>query len=165
MYRKIKIRIVVGALLISAGIGLQIRAQSNPTGIINPPTPVNPFTPVPITPITSTAAAGGATTLTIPAPTQSGYYNYVCYLAMQGSNTSTAATVAVATGSSTNFNGWANKLSVPSAAANDTGVLTYINTSPPGCPKSASPTTSTTFVSPNSAQESYTWYATYFQAP
>lgn len=119
----------------------------------------------PLTPISATAGSGAATTLTLPAPVQSGYYNYVCYLAMQGGNDNSAGVVTNATGSSTNFNSWANKISNAGASSSETGVLVYLRTPYPACVKSQSPTTATTFVSPNSTHQQYTWYALYFQAP
>lgn len=162
-----RIRIILSMIVMAATVYFAhtLHAQSNAAGALSPPIAINMYSAYPITPIAATGGSGAATTLTIPAPTQSGFYNYVCYLAMEGGNDTTATVVTNATGSSTNFNGWANKTSTPSAASNDTGVLTYFNLSPPGCAKSQSPTTATTFVSPNSTHEQYTWYATYFQAP
>lgn len=156
---------ILALLLIGLGYVTveRIHAQSTPAGGQSP-TAVNPLTPVAITALTATAGSGATATVTIPAPPP-GQYNYVCYLALEGSNDNTATAVTNAVTTNTNFGTFAGKFSTPSSASNDTGVFIYLNAVPPGCPKSVSPTTATTFVSPSSTHEQYAWYATYFQAP
>ena len=131
--------------------------------------PGTPATPVVVTgptliPISATAAVNTATTLTIPAP-PGGQYNYICYLAWEGSNDNTATVVTNAVTTSTNFNAFALKFSVPSAASNDTGTQVVLSATSPGmCAKSASPGTATTFVSPSGmTHEAFTWMAIYWQ--
>src|SRR5579871_5156776 len=84
------------AALVGLAAGLTIdrplRAQTQ-NGANGQTTAVASYTAYPITPITATAGSGAATTLTIPAPTAAGYYNYVCYLAMEGGNDNTATVV------------------------------------------------------------------------
>lgn len=165
-----KLSLITLALVLAVGVGHMIPmpsilAQSNAGGAMSPPTPVNFYTAYPLTPISATAAANAASTLTIPAPTQSGYYNYVCSLSLESSNNNTAAVITNVVTTSTNFNSFAVKFSKISAASNDSGVLTYLNLQAPGCAKSTSPSTATTFVSPTSTNEAYTWTAVYFQAP
>lgn len=126
---------------------------------------VKVMTAYPVVPISATAAAGSAVTLTIPAPVPASYSNYVCYLAIEGSNNNTALAVTNVVTTSTNFNSFAAKFSTPGAASSDTGVLVLLNATAPGCAKSAAPGVATTFTSPTSTDEAYAWYATYFQAP
>jgi hypothetical protein len=126
-------------------------------------TPVSPW--YPMTPISATAGSAATAVLTIPAPAPTGWYNYVCYLALHGSNDNTATVVTNAVTTSTNFNSFADKLSVASAASNDTGTFPLLNSVYPGCAKSTSANTATTFTSPNSTHEQYSWTAVYFQAP
>lgn len=115
-------------------------------------------------PISATAAVNVVTTLTIPAPT-TGLYNYVCYIALNASQDGTGTALANAVTSTTNFNSFATKFSnVQSARANYDWFM-YFGNPATGCAKSASPATATTFVSPQSANTAYTWYATYYQAP
>ena len=116
-------------------------------------------------PISVTATLNTQTTLSIPAPA-SNLYNYVCTLAFNASQNGTATANSNAVTTSTNFNSFALKFSLP-ATAN----LSYdwgISWGEPatGCAKSSSPGTATTFVSPAAtAQTHFTWYATYYQAP
>jgi len=117
------------------------------------------------TPISATAAINTQTTLTIPAP-NAGLFNYVCMLkfaAVQDA-TSTANVLAVTT--ATNFNSFALKYSL--AATADAVYQTDFNFGTPatGCAKNTLAGTATTFVSPaGAANTTYTWYATYYQAP
>lgn len=119
-----------------------------------------------VTPISATAAINTQTTLTIPAP-PAGNYNYLCYLSFSvvQDGTSTANVLAVTT--STNFNSFALKYSL--AATADAVLTKDFNWGGPatgGCAKSAASGTATTFVSPaGAANTTYTWYATYYQAP
>lgn len=152
---------VLGAML-GVNLGKIVEAQSQPQPTIMP---VRVYTTFPIVPISATAAAGSAAVLTIPAPVNAAYFNYVCYLAIEGSNNNTplAATNVVTT--STNFNSFAAKFSTPGAASSDTGVLPLLSSTAPGCAKSAAAATATTFTSPTSTDEAYAWYALYFQGP
>jgi len=118
----------------------------------------------PLIPISSTNAVGSAAVLTIPAP-QGGLYNYVCSLQFNGSQNGTSTAVTNGVTTSTNFNSFALKFSM-AATAN----LTYDwsanwGTPSTGCVKSPSPGVTTTFSSPTTAQASYTWEASYYQAP
>lgn len=136
------------------------------------PAPV-PATPVQLAqsyyalvPISATGGSAAQVTLTIPAPA-SNLYNYVCTLSFsysQTNTTGTAQTNAVTT--STNFNGFGIKFSTP-AAINTVYDWSEIWGEPAsGCPKSLSPGTATTFVSPSAATNGqYAWYAVYYQAP
>lgn len=134
------------------------------------PTTVQLVSPAPqsitVVPISATAAVNTATTLTIPAPV-GGMSNYVCALAyiITQDGTSSAVTNAVTT--STNFNSFALKASLPATANLTSNIVTLWSTSPAaGCPKSTVPGTATTFVSPGSlTNTAWTWYALYFQAP
>jgi len=147
----------LGLLHAKRSLGQSVPVQTIP--------PARIYTAFAVIPISATAASNTAAVLTIAAPSNSAYSNYVCYLAIEGSNDNTATVVTNGTTSSTNFNSFAAKFSVPSAASNDTGVLVFLNESPPGCAKSAAAGTATTFTSPTSAHEQYTWYATYLQGP
>ena len=159
----LSIPIILGLFLLMSGSAL---TQNMPgTGVGNT-TQVQLTTPFyATTPISATGASNAITTLTIPAPS-SGLYNYVCSLALQGGNDNTAAAITNGVTSSTNFNSFAAKISVPSAGSNDTGILLFFTSSPGGgCVKSAASATSTTFLSSQNAREQWTWYATYYQAP
>lgn len=118
-------------------------------------------------PISATAAATTQTTLTIPAPAP-GQYNYLCSIHFNASHDNTATT-ALTNGvtTSTNFNGYAIKLSLNNVAnQNYDFVDNWVSTPATGCVKSSSPGTATTFVSPTgTANMQFTWTATYFQAP
>ena len=128
----------------------------------------SPPTSIAVTPISSTAAINTATTLTIPAP-PGGQYNYVCYLAFQVSTDTTGGTVTTnAVSTSTNFNSFAIKVSATGASNTDSGVQVALGGMTPatGCAKSAAPGVATTFASPTpGTHTTFTWYATYFQAP
>ena len=119
-----------------------------------------------LTPISATAGTAAQTTLTIPAP-PSGLYNYICTVTFnysQTATTGTAQTNAVTT--STNFGGFALKLSVVAAVSTNYDWSEIWGDPASGCPKSTSPATATTFVSPaGAAQGQFTWTAAYFQAP
>lgn len=114
-------------------------------------------------PISSTAASG-ATTLTIPVPAPN-LYNYVCHLAINGSNNNTGAVLTNAVTTQTNFNSFVLKFSQISANSNTYDWAMPMGTPSTGCAKSTSPGTATTFVSPSVTNWAFTWYATYFQAP
>ena len=133
------------------------------------PTVVQATTPSGITliPISATAAVANATTLTIPAP-PGGLYNYVCWLAYEVGQDATGTVLSLATSSSTNFNAFAVKFSQLATVNIDSGSMVLINSGGPGagCVKSTSPGTATTFVqSASNAHATWTWYATYYQAP
>lgn len=119
-----------------------------------------------LTPISATAAANAQTTLTIPAP-PANLYNYVCTLSFnysQTNTTGTALTNAVTT--STNFNSFALKMSAVAAINTNYDWSEIWGDPMTGCPKSTSPGTATTFVSPAAATNgAFTWYAVYYQAP
>src|SRR5689334_8354005 len=117
------------------------------------------------TPISATAAVNTQTTLTIPAPA-AGLYNYVCTLAYELSSDGTGGALANLVSTSTNFNSFAVKFSVPATVGYDEVVPLFSGTPSTGCAKSAASGTATTFVSPASATHTtFTWYATYYQAP
>ena len=162
MKRKIGIILALVAASVVLGQLVKLAAQTSQSAS-SPSTKI--FTAYSLVPISATAAAGAPATLTIPAPTNAAFSNYLCYLAIEGSNNNTAAVVTNAVTTSTNFNSFAGKFSVPSAASNDTGVLVLLNEAAPGCAKSAVAGVATTFTSPTSASEAYAWYAVYFQAP
>lgn len=119
-----------------------------------------------LTPISATAAINTQTTLTIPAPA-AGLYNYVCFLSFRSvqDGTSTANVLAVTT--STNFFSFALKYSLAATADAVYAEDIPMGIAPAnGCAKSAAAGTATTFVSPaGAANTTYTWKATYFQAP
>lgn len=119
-----------------------------------------------VVPISATAAVNTATTLTIPAPV-GGMSNYVCALSYVITQDATSSAVTNAVTTSTNFNSFALKASLPATANLSSGVVTLFNTSPAaGCVKSTVPGTATTFVSPASlTNTAWTWHALYFQAP
>lgn len=126
-----------------------------------------PASNIVLVPISMTAAINTATVLTIPAPA-GGLYNYVCSLAFQVSNNATGATITNQVSTSTNFNSFAVKWSQLGTVNIDGNVQTVLNSHGPtdGCAKSTSPGVATTFTSPAAlAQATWTWYATYFQAP
>lgn len=116
--------------------------------------------------ISATAAVNTQVTLTIPAPPP-GFYNYVCSLHFDASQQVTspaAATNAVTT--STNFNSWALKFSLPATASQAYDWTENWGIANVGCAKSVAPGTATTFVSPAIISSiAYTWSATYYQAP
>lgn len=155
--------LVIAALLPWATVLAQI---SQVTGITWPLTQSAPglYT---LIPISATAAASTQTTLTIPAPAQAGYYNYICSLHFNASHDGTATT-ALSNGvtTSTNFNSYAIKVSLNNVANQNTDwVENWGSTPGGGCLKSNSPGAATTFVSPTgTANMQFTWTATYFQA-
>lgn len=117
--------------------------------------------------IASTGATNAQTTLTIPAPPP-GFYNYVCSLHFNASHDGTGTTVTSnGVTTSTNFNSWALKFSLASAANNQYDWYeTGWGIANVGCAKSTSPGTATTFVSPAATLTTqFTWSATFYQAP
>lgn len=126
-----------------------------------------PAAPIVLIPISATSAVNNQTTLTIPTP-PGGLSNYVCYLAFEASQDATSTAFSVAVTTSTNFNSFAAKFSQPATVNVDSGAYVLLNSSGAtgGCAKSTIPGTATTFVSPTAnAHATWTWYATYFQAP
>lgn len=118
------------------------------------------------TPIAATTAVNNQTTLTIPAPTVAGYYNYVCSLDFDASNDSTGTASSNATITSTNFNSWAFKYSAVATASTGYDKAFIWGNPTGGCVKSVSPGTATTFVSPSAqTHTAFTLSATYYQAP
>jgi len=156
--------VLLAVLILILAFGHTHAQNVTPQTPVGEPISVRIYGAYSLTPISATAAAGSAATLTIPAP-PAGQYNYVCYLALEGSNNNTPLAVTNAVTTSTNFNSFAAKFSSPSAASNDTGVLNLLRANAPGCPKSTAAAVATTFVSPASTDEAYVWYAIYFQAP
>lgn len=118
-------------------------------------------------PIAATAASGSAATLTIPAPQQAGYYNYVCQLHFNASHDNTATTASTnSVTTSTNFNSYAIKFSLNNVAnQNYDWVDNFGQSAGTGCAKSATAGTATTFVSPTTANTAFQWDAVYYQAP
>ena len=120
------------------------------------------------TPISATAAVNTQTTLSIPAPA-GGLYNYVCSLAYEvGASAGGPNAITNVVSTSSNFNSFAVKVSSANAVNTDSGVLWVIGPTTPaqGCVKSAAPGTATTFTSPSGlTTATWTWYATYYQAP
>lgn len=162
MLKHLKIAAVLAALLMLA---VPVHAQ-NPSGLTGS-VPVQLANPgYTLTVLTATAAVNNQVTLTLPAPTASGYYNYVCSLFYHASQDGTATAQTNAVTTSTNFNAFAIKYSLTATAT-----INYhqdFNWGQPGsgCVKSAAPTTATTFVSPAAgANIAFTWGAAYYQAP
>lgn len=119
-------------------------------------------------PIAATAAASTQTTLTLPAPQQAGFYNYVCSLHFNASHDNTATTAATnLVTTSTNFNSYALKFSLNNVANQNYDWIDNFGSAPGhGCIKSNTAATSTTFLSPaGTANMQFTWTATYYQAP
>ena len=115
--------------------------------------------------LTATAAAGSPAVLTLPTP-PNGLYTYVCDLAFQVSVGAGGTVTTNGVSSSTNFGGFAYKVSNPGTANTDGGVQVLLTGTPStGCSKSVSPGTATTFTSPTTAATAFVWYATFFQAP
>jgi hypothetical protein len=169
---KMKKLILSGMLVLAVAFGSAVLSNyvsgQNAPGTGSATTTVQATTPwFAAIPISATAAVNTQTTLTIPAPAVGNVYNYVCSLALEANQNATSTAITNATTSSTNFNGWASKFSLPATANLDSGVMTYIVASPAtGCVKSAVAGTATTFVSPAAtANAAFTWYATYYQAP
>ena len=169
MFGKEKILAALAAVTLLVG-GVVLFSAYHPLAAQTSPQPTIPpvriFAVYPLVPISATAALGSAATLTIPAPGNAVFFNYVCYLALEAS--AGAGTVAPLTNvvtTSTNFNGFAAKFSNPGAVSTDTGVLTLINSTAPGCAKSAAAGVATTFTSPTNANEAFNWMAVYLQAP
>lgn len=119
-----------------------------------------------VIPISATTAAASTTTLTIPAPA-GGLFNYVCSLAYQVNNNNTGTALNNVVSTSTNFNAFAVKMTLPATNSADSGAQVLFNLSPAlGCAKSSAAGTATTFVSPATpSNAAWSWYATYFQAP
>lgn len=157
---------VVAAVVLVVSIGiarpLHMWAQQNLNA-----SPVLVATQYAMTTISSTGAVNAQVTLTIPAPPP-GSYNYVCSLHFNASHDGTGTTVTSnGVTTSTNFNSWALKFSLASAANNQydwyEGGWGVANV---GCAKSIAPGTATTFVSPSAtATTAFTWTASYYQAP
>lgn len=122
--------------------------------------------PYPLTAISATAAVNTQTTLTIPAPA-AGFYNYVCSLHFNASQSGTGAANNNLVTTSTNFNAYAIKFTIIAVAAQgDYDWVESWGIANVGCVKSTASGTATTFVSPAAvAQTAFTWTATYFQAP
>jgi len=159
-------RIIRFALPTAVAVLLAVVFLHGPTVSAQAPTIVTATTPqITLIPISATAAVNTQTTLTIPAP-PGGMYNYVCSLAFQLGNDTTATVVTNVVSTSTNFNSFAVKVSQPSVASNDTGAMMVLNgQGTAGCAKSTAPGTATTFVSPAGVTHAmWTWYATYYQA-
>lgn len=116
-------------------------------------------------PISNTAAVNNQVTLTIPAP-PSGQYNYICTLEFNASQDGTATANTNLAITTTNFNSWTDKYSMPATA-----LLTFDKVYPwgspsTGCVKSIASGTATTFVSPGATlHTAFTLQAGYFQAP
>ena len=126
-----------------------------------------PATNLVLVPISATAAINTAAVLTIPAP-PGGLSNYICSLGYQVGSNATGAAITNQVSTSTNFNGFAVKFSSLATVNIDSGVFMVLNSGGAvgGCAKSTIPGTATTFTSPAAlAQATWTWYATYFQAP
>ncbi len=123
-------------------------------------------TSIVVVPISATAAVNNAVTLTIPAPAAS-LYNYVCSLSYHLNQDGTSSAVTNAVTTSTNFNSYALKVSLPAVASTSSGIVNLFSASPAGgCVKSAVAGTATTFVSTAAlANAAWSWYALYFQAP
>ena len=141
------------------------------SGFAQAPVPVSLTTPtyasgITVIPITATAIVNTQTTLTIPTP-PGGMTNYVCSLGYQLSNDNTGTVASNLVSTSTNFNSFAVKFSQTVTASVDSGLMMLFNHNPGGgCPKSTIPGTATTFVSPTGGTHlTFTWYATYYQAP
>lgn len=155
--------LVAGIVFLPFGVGQNLPGTGSNTVTTQATTPWFSTTP-----ISATAAVNAQTTLTIPAPSSSGLYNYICSLAYEISNNGTAGSGAsVVVSTNTNFGTFAVKVSQPATASTDSGVQMLFSASPAGgCAKSAVAGTATTFVSPASLTYiAWTWYATYYQAP
>ena len=132
-----------------------------------PPTAIQPATPYYTTvPISATAAVNTQTLLTIPAPA-TGLFNYICDLKYEVANDNTGTVVTTAVTTSSNFNSFAVKFSQIATASVDSGVQTVLGPYTPagGCIKSAAPATATIFAGAIATHATWTWYATYYQAP
>lgn len=117
------------------------------------------------TAISATTAVNNQTTLTIPTP-QQGFYNYVCMLHFSASENGSVSANTNQVTTSTNFNSYAIKYSIPGTANTTYDWIENWGQPGAGCTKSAAPTTSTTFVSPAAiTNTAFTWTATYYQAP
>lgn len=150
--------IAVALLLVTAQAFAQVASPV-------PPTMVQPvISYYALIPISATAAVNVVTTLTIPAPAPN-LYNYVCYLGLNVSQDGTSTANSNKVSSSTNFNSFAHKWSLPATANLSYDWSARWGNPATGCAKSTLPGTATTFVSPQTANSAHTWYATYYQAP
>lgn len=165
MFSKVFLKRAVIAFAIALAMYPTLITAQNFSGVANsvPTQAATPFYSA--IPTSATAAVNNQTTLTITAPTN-GQYIYVCYLALEVSQDGTASAITNGTTSTTNFNSFATKFSMP-ATVNTDQLMTFFQATPgAGCVKSAQSNTATTFVSPSaSAHAAFTWYATYYVAP
>lgn len=155
---------VVLAAIVAAVALSPAPAQAQAPTTVQFTTPAVGIVPIPIS---ATAAVNTQTTLTIPAP-PGGMSNYVCSLAYQISANATGGAITNVVSTSTNFNSFAVKASMPAGVNLDGGLQVVLNSNGAvgGCAKSTIPGTATTFVSPSGlTNQTWTWYAVYFQAP
>lgn len=158
--------LAIAALLV-LGLLVPLGAQISQVGSVQWPLVQSAPAVYAMTPISATGAASTQVTLTIPAPAQAGYYNYICSIHFNASHDNTATTAATnSVTTSTNFNSYAIKFSLNNTANNVTDWSEQWGSTPgAGCVKSNSPGTATTFVSPaGAANMQFTWTASYFQA-
>jgi len=158
------------ALLVAFVTTLAVRpaAAQNPPGNGNGNTvPVQLVTGYwPLTPISATGAVNVATVLTIPAPSNPNFFNYICSLAFELNSDGTGGAISNQVSTSTNFNAFAVKASFPATVSIDSGIQIALPTQTPGtgCYKSAAAGVATTFTAPaSSAHIAWTWYASYYQ--
>jgi hypothetical protein len=160
-----KLLISLSLLLALAFVPVAAFSQAVPPGTIQVQLQQAAY---PLIPISATAAVNNATALTIPAPSNSSYSNYICFLGFELGNDGTGAAITNQVSTSTNFNSFAVKVSNVGTANTDTGVQTLIpfSGSATGCVKSQVAGTATSFTAPASSTHiAWTWYASYFQAP
>lgn len=154
---------VILALVLGVALTFSGRAHAQQNTVTA--SPVTITTQFALVPISTTGGSAAQVTLTIPAPPPT-FYNYVCSLHLNYSQTnSTGTALTNATTSSTNFGGFAWKASAPAAVNTNLDVIENWGVANTGCAKSTSPGTATTFVSPAAATNGqFTWSATYYQA-
>lgn len=162
MRSRIRLSRLALPVAILAACALLARPQAQQIMNANPVTLQTVYSMIPIS---STAAVNAQTTLTIPAPPPS-FYNYVCTIHLNLSQDATGTVITNAVTTSTNFNNWALKFSSPLTVNGNADIVEGWGIANVGCPKSTSPGTATTFVSPAAVlHTAFTWTATYYQAP
>lgn len=115
-------------------------------------------------PLSATAAINTVTTWATPTPPP-GTYAYICDLALEVSQDATGTAIVNGVTTNNNFGTFAFKFSMVGTVNTDLVLHGLVGDPGTGCTKSVLPGTLTSFVSPQTAHATYSFYGSFYFAP
>ena len=153
--------LILALALIAIGGTLAIGQNVTPNGVVVIQPSAAQYYKIPLS---ATAAINTVTTWATPTPPP-GLYAYVCDLTLEVSQDATGTALTNAATTNNNFGTFAFKFSMVGTVNTDLVLRGLVGDPGTGCTKSVLPGTLTSFVSPQTAHATYSFYGSYYFAP